>query len=114
MTEEIDQLDECLKTVRDFALERIRGWHAEGVSNVVDNHKTPEAALRWFCAIRQASQLLECNKLKDWAGILIDGYKPMGLQAELESLWDFTEDEETLNDGWEKDLLEELEEHYGI
>lgn len=113
MTEEMDVEDTALNTARDFALEKIRGWCKGRVSNVVDNHKTPEAALRWFCAYRQACQLLEMNTAKDWAGILIDGYKPMGFRAELESFYDYFDGEE-LSEGWQEELLEVLEQHFGI
>lgn len=107
---EMDAEDTALSTARDFTLAQIKAWQADGS---LDSEQTAEDTLRWFCACMQASQLLEMNTLKDWAGILIDGYKPMGLQAELESFNDYFDGDELI-DEWQEELLKTLKQHFGI
>lgn len=113
MTEHVDAETQSQNTARDFALEQIRRWHDDNVTNVTECHKTPEAALRWFCAYREAVQMMDCNTAKEWAHILIDGIGPMNPEAELETFFDCLDDENELWDGWKEYLTEELEKFFG-
>ena len=114
---EVSVEEASLNTARDFALEKIREWHkAEANKHVAKplHADTPEEALRWFCAYREATILHEANMIKDWAYMLLDGIGPMTVEAELQIFQGYIEADDRLVDDWKKWLLKELREHFGI
>ena len=53
-----------------------------------DGHGTPLEAALWFCAYRDAETNVDCNRTKDWAYLLRDGFT--GYKTE-DDLQDFIE-----------------------
>lgn len=109
----MDEFD-AQEVARQFALDWIKKQHADG-QDVLSDHKTPEAALRWYCSYKEAQMNFESNRIKDWAHMFLEGINPMNDAGEADTFHVWVNDEEDgLWEDWEKDLTQDLKEFYGI